>query len=153
MTWVLLLYTKGWVSKFSSMDETDFELFPRTDRLTASIKYVVDTLGRSTVRGEESTIDQTPEIEHATDDVWISTHINAACGRVPFVSRGLQRLAEGHVGMDLAGRVVCCTRIYVIGVSISRDAENDLVKRESGAGPSLDSRHRRTCGRWCARVV
>ena len=89
-----------------------------TDRLTALIKYVVDTLGRSTIRGEETTINQTPKIEQATDDVWISTHINAACGRVPFVSRGLQSLVEGHVGMDLAGRIVCCARVYVEGVSI-----------------------------------
>ena len=122
------------------MDEVDFEtLFLVTDRLTALIKYVVDTFDRSPVRGEETTINQTPEIEHATDDVWISTHINAACGRVPFVSCGLQSLVKGHVGVNLAGRVVCCTRVYVKGMSISRDAENYFVKRESGVGPSLDS--------------
>jgi hypothetical protein len=122
-----------------------------TVRLTASIKYVVDTIGRSTVRGEETTINQTSEIEHAADDVLnFHTHQRRL---VPFVSRGLQSLVEGHVGMDLAGRVVRCTRIYVIGVSISKDAKNDLVKRESGVGLSLDSRHRRTFGRWCIRVV
>ena len=94
------------------------KLFLITDRLTALIKYVVDTFGRSTIRGEETTIHQTPEFERATDDVWISTHINAACGRVPFVSRGLQSLVKGHVGMNFAGRVVCCARVYVEGVSI-----------------------------------
>ena len=128
--------------------KTDFELFFLiTDRLTALIKYVVDTIRRLTVRGEETTINQTPEIEHATDEVLISTCISAACGGIPFVSRGLQSLVEGHVGMDLAGRVVCCARVHVIGVTISRDAKNDLVKRESGAGPSLDGRLRRTFGR------
>ena len=89
-----------------------------TDRLTAVIKHEVDTLGRFTVRGEETTINQAPEIEYATDDVWISTLINAACGSVPFVSRGLQSLVEGHIGMDISGPVVCCARGYVEGVSI-----------------------------------
>jgi hypothetical protein len=124
-----------------------------TNRLTAFIEYVVDTIGRSTVRGEETTINQTPEIEIATDDIWISTNINAGCGRVPFVSRGLLSLVEGHVGMDLTGRVVCCTRVYAIRVSISGDAKNDFVNRESGVGPMLDSRYRRTFGQYCARVV
>lgn len=78
-----------------------------TDRLTAWIEYVVDPIGHGTVGIEETTINQTPEIEHTTDDVWISTHINAARGRIPFVSRGLQSLVEGHIGMDLAGRIVC----------------------------------------------
>ena len=101
MTWVLLLYTKDCASKFKQwMKLISNSLM--TDRLTALIKQVVDTIGRGTVRGEETTIDQTPEIKHATNDVWISTHINAACGSVPFVSRGLLSLVEGHVGMDLA---------------------------------------------------
>lgn len=109
MTWVLLLYTKGCASEFSiNWMKLILELLKlMTDRLTACIKYVVDAIGHGTVRFEETTINQTPEIEHATDDVWISTHINPACGGVPFVSRGLQSLVEGHIGMDLAGRVVC----------------------------------------------
>ena len=141
MTWVVLLYTKGCVcqSLISGRKLIPNSLSDVTDRLTALIKYVVDTFGRSAACSEETTINQTPESEHATDDVWISTRINTARGGVPFVSRGLLSLVEGHVGMDLAGRVVCCTRVYVIGMAISRDAKNDFVKRESGVGPSIDS--------------
>src|SRR5258707_5082032 len=123
-----------------------------TDRLAAFIKNVVDAFGHSTVRIEETTINQTPEMEHAIDDIWISTRINAAYD-VPFISRGLQSFIVRHVRMDLAGRIVGCARVYVIRVSIRSDAENDFISRESGIGPSLDSRHRRACLRWCARVV
>ena len=87
-------------------------------RLATLIESIVDPLGRGPVLNKEPVIDQAPEIEDAADNVRISTLINTGCGRVPFVSRGLERFVEGHVWFQFARRIVCLARVDVVGVAI-----------------------------------
>jgi hypothetical protein len=107
--------------------------------LTALIEDVVDTIQVFPVLAKEPAVDQAPEIENAAwEDLVSSTLIDPASPRVPLVSHRLQRFIEGHVGLQFARRIVCVFRVDMVGVTERWNAENDLVSREAGCGPSLD---------------
>jgi hypothetical protein len=71
-------------------------------RLATIIKRVVDSARRGSIRCEEPTVDQTPEVEDTTDSVRISTLVDATGRGIPLVPCGLLRFFEGRVEFHIS---------------------------------------------------
>lgn len=122
-------------------------------RLAAVIECVVDPAGNGPVLCEESTLDQTPEVENATDGVRVPTDIDAACRRIPHVPCGLQGFVERCVHFDISRCIGGVGRAYVEGAPVGWNAQDHFARWKAGAGPSLHGCRRGTLLSCSARVV
>jgi len=110
---------------------------PIAYRLATLIESVVDPLGHSPVLSEEPTIDQAPEVEHATDNIWIATRIDAARRGIPLVPCGLLRFVERRGELEISGRVEGAGFVHVEGMTVGCNPEDDLTGCKASASPSL----------------
>jgi hypothetical protein len=105
--------------------------------LAAVIENVVDPACSISIRREESTIDQSPEVEEAADNVRGSTLVDTARGGIPFIARGLSRFVVRCVEYDVVRRVKGVRRGYAEGMPVRWDTEDHLFNRETSLRPSL----------------
>lgn len=110
----------------------------------AVIPSVIDPAGSGSVLIEEPSVDQTPEGEDTTDNIRNPTNIDAGRRAIPLVPCGLLGFVEGRVGYQISGGVECASRVYMEGMPIGRNAEDDLIGREAGGSPSLHGRDGRS---------
>jgi len=106
-------------------------------RLAAIIEYAVNPAGSGSIRCEESTVDQPPEVEVTTDNVRISTNVDAARRAIPLIPCGLLRFVERWVEFQISGCVEGVSFVYAEGMPIRCNAKDDFIGRKAGGGPSL----------------
>src|SRR5260221_7407639 len=114
-------------------------------RLAAIIEYVVNPASSGSIRCEESTVDQSPEVEAITvpDNVRISTNVDAAprgCGLLRFVERWVE--------FQISGGVEGAICLYVEGMTIRCNVENDFIGWKAGSCPSFHCLHSRPLWSW-----
>lgn len=115
-----------------------------THRLAARIISVSNSRSDGSIGSQESTLDQTPEVEdpRGTTRTVIAALIDTGrCVRIPAITERLVIRVERRVRCERrrAPTNKCVARGHLEAVSIRCDAQHNLVWRESGFSPRLNS--------------